>query len=574
MRMFPFDDLPSAGRSLFRGLVGATLGVTLAACGLGAQEREVLSKEIAVSSDEASLRVELADDGDLEVSFRNGTVRVNGEAAGSYTRGDPLETSWRALLGEAVALDDGPLARALVAWSPPPSLEGASLAVARTLDQAMEEALAATSPTRGPEPADPGEGVLSETTVLRALLGRIDRMRGLAEALAGTDVDEVEHLFLDRDVRIGADEEMIGDVVVVDGDLDLHGRIEGDVVVVAGSIRVREGSRITGEVRVVDGRVHRDGGVVDGGVRVVSVPAEAREWVDPDELRRELRDEIRRELRDEVRRDLRRELRGESRSSRGFFHPFWQIFRALGDIVKNLFTIGILALLGMALVHFAGPQFDVVADAARRAPLRAGMVGTAGAFLLIPVWILGAIALFISIVGWPVLLAWAPLFPVAAGFAFLAGYLAVARNLGEWVAEQRFPYLEDRIRASNRIHAVVAGVAALMAAFVLANVASIGRPWLGFLEGLFITVGTVATVLAFLVGLGAVLLTRGGRLRLYTAGPPPEADDDFGWGPEPGPAGPDPGGAGPSPDPGGAGPSPDPGEAGARTTADEEEDRA
>lgn len=532
MRMSPRDDAPSAGPSLLRGLAGATLALTLAAGGLTAQQREVISKEIAVSSAEATLRLEFADGGGLEISFRDGTIRVGGDDRGSYETGGPLEVAWRSLLGEAVALDDGPLARTLVAWSPPASLEGSSLELARTLDETLEDALEPPAAAPPERPAEPGEAVLPETAVLRSLLGRMDRIRGLAEALEGTGAEDVEHLFIDRAIVVEADEELTGSVVVVDGELDLHGRIDGDVVVVEGSIRVREGSRITGEVRVVNARVYRDGGVVDGGVRSVTVPAGWEEMKIPDP------EEIRREIRDELRSELRREIRSGSRGDGGFFQPFWQIGQALGDIIKDLLTIGILALMGMALIHFAGPNFDVVAEAARRAPLRAGMVGTAGAFLVIPVWILGGIALFISIVGWPVLLAWAPLFPVAAGFAALAGYLAVARNVGEWVAEQRFSWLEDRIRASNRVHAVVAGVAALMVAFVLANVASIGRPWLGFLEGLFITVGTVATVLAFVVGFGAVLLTRGGRLRLYTGGPPLDGDD-FGWGPEPGPVDPD-----------------------------------
>lgn len=533
MRMSPRDDAPSAGPSLLRGLAGATLALTLAAAGLTAQQREVISKEIAVSSAEATLRLEFADDGGLEISFRDGAIRVGGEDRGTYERGGPLEVAWRSLLGDAVALDDGPLARTLVAWSPPASLEGPSLEMARTLDETLEDALEPPAATPPQEPAEPGEAVLPETAVLRSLLGRIDRIRGLAEALEGTGAEDVEHLFIDRAVVVEADEELTGSVVVVDGDLDLHGRIDGDVVVVEGSIRVREGSRITGEVRVVNARVYRDGGVVDGGVRSVTVPAEWEEMKIPDP------EEIRQEIRDELRSELRREIRSERGRDGGFFQPFWQIGQALGDIIKNLFTIGILALLGMALIHFAGPNFDVVTDAARRAPLRAGMVGMAGAFLVIPVWILGGIALLISIVGWPVLLAWAPLFPVAAGFAALAGYLAVARNVGEWVAEQRFPWLDDRIRASNRVHGVVAGVAALMTAFVLANVASIGRPWLGFLEGLFIAVGTVATVLALVVGFGAVLLTRGGRLRLYTGGRPLDGDDDLGWGPGPGPVDPD-----------------------------------
>jgi hypothetical protein len=132
-----------------------------------------------------------------------------------------------------------------------------------------------------------------------------------------------------------------------------------------------------------------------------------------------------------------------------------------------------------------------------------------------------------------------PLFPLAVVAAAAIGYLAVARNLGAWLARQRYPFM-DWVRVTNPYSLIFGGVLVLMAAFIAANVLSI-VPFLGALRGLLFTVGIVATSFAVLVGFGAVILTRGGRPIDYWG-------DDFfstgsggGWdgpmaGPDPAPA--------------------------------------
>jgi uncharacterized protein YacL len=137
------------------------------------------------------------------------------------------------------------------------------------------------------------------------------------------------------------------------------------------------------------------------------------------------------------------------------------------------------------------------------------MVGMAGSFLLIPVWILGAVALTVSIVGIPVMIAWLPLFPLAAVAAALLGYLAVAKNTGEWLADSGYRYT-DWIRKSNPVYTVVGGLVGLMAAFMVGNLLSI-VPFFGFFRGLLTFVGVMLTVVAVQIGFGAVLLTRAGR---------------------------------------------------------------
>jgi hypothetical protein len=141
------------------------------------------------------------------------------------------------------------------------------------------------------------------------------------------------------------------------------------------------------------------------------------------------------------------------------------------------------------------------------------MVGLAGSFLLLPAWILGFVALTISIIGIPVAIAWQPLFPLAACLAAIVGYLAVARNTGEWLADSDYPWT-GWIRKSNPLITMVGGLVGLMALYVAANVLSV-VPFFGFVTGLLMVAATVVTFLAIEIGFGAVLLTRAGRRREY-----------------------------------------------------------
>jgi hypothetical protein len=250
-----------------------------------------------------------------------------------------------------------------------------------------------------------------------------------------------------------------------------------------------------------------------------------------DEIRAEIRAELLRDLDigdlDEIRIEIGEDLRAEIEREFGFGNrdrdrdrdegesiltaPFRSVARAAGGLLENLFTVLILGLIGAGAVMFAGDNVDAIAETARRSPRRAAMVGFAGSFLLLPAWILGFVALCISIIGIPVALAWLPLFPIAAGLAAVVGYLAVARNTGEWLADSDYPWT-GWIRKSNPLITMVGGLVGLMALFAAANVLSI-VPFSGFIRGLLGAAAVMVTFLAVQIGFGAVLLTRAGRRR-------------------------------------------------------------
>ena len=477
--------------------------ITLLPMGVEGQLRNVVSNEIAKSENEATLRLDFQDRGELTISFQDGQILVDGEVEGSYSKGDGLDMAWRSLLGDVLTLDDGSLATALNNWDPPEDLTGGSGELAALLDQTLEDALALPEDSEHSDPQS--EVTLSiggEESLLAALLSRTGALSGLAEALQGTPLNDFI-LKIGEDVVVGAGEELEGTLILVDGDLDVRGRIGGDVVVAGGTVRLLEDGVITGDLRLADGELERSGGAVEGRVLVLAEGGEVQpERTELIELRRELED---------TRADLRSAREREHRSSQNFFSGlFGNVRNAIGGLLENLVSFLVLAILGVLAVHFQAERLEVVATTARRAPVRSAVVGLAGGFFLIPIWIVGAIALGITIIGIPVLLAWVPLFPIAAGLAILLGYLAVARNVGEWVAEQEYRGLEW-IRGSNTFYTMIAGLGALLVPCIAASAAqALG---IGILTGLLGFVGSMVTLAVVSVGLGAVLLTRGGKIR-------------------------------------------------------------
>jgi cytoskeletal protein CcmA (bactofilin family) len=466
-----------------------------------AQVRTVVSKEVSVGRTESALRLELDGGQDLTITFDDGSVLLNDESVGSFVAGGALDVAWRELLAQAVALDDGPLASALVDWTVPPALTGDAAVVAGAIDRALEGALTGTPAQVNA--AEPSVTLGDARSLVRLLLDR-DRLELLDDALDG--VDDGARVEIGADVVIGADETVEGDLVVIEGDARIEGEVDGDVVMVGGALELLEGSVVEGSVRLADARLLRNLGEIEGDVVEVRNEAPAL-----GEVREDIRREVVDELRAEIRQELREEIRGGA--ERSMLGPFRSVASAVGGVLENLVTILILGLVGAAVIAFGGDKVDVIAETVRRAPGRSAAVGAAGTILLIPVWVLGFVALVVSIVGIPVAIAWLPLFPIAACLAALVGYLSVARNAGEWLADSDLPWTQW-IRKSNSLITITGGLLALMVLFVAANIVSVA-PFLGFLRGLLAVAGFVVTVAALQIGFGAVILTRGGRRRDY-----------------------------------------------------------
>lgn len=226
-------------------------------------------------------------------------------------------------------------------------------------------------------------------------------------------------------------------------------------------------------------------------------------------------------------REIKVRVSGSSRGRDGWWaSPFRRIFGVIADILSILALYAVLIGIGFVVVFFGRKYLEGVADTARHATLQSGLVGLAGTFLILPAFILGAIALTISIVGIPVLIAWLPLFPVAVLVALLFGYLAVAHAAGEALAERRF-YGGELFRRANSYYYVLTGVGLLLALYIAANVVRMAGPWLDFVSGLLMFLAVVLTWAAFTIGFGAVLLSRGGTRPKVTRPPvEPEIDID------------------------------------------------
>jgi hypothetical protein len=235
---------------------------------------------------------------------------------------------------------------------------------------------------------------------------------------------------------------------------------------------------------------------------------------------RELRLELERDLRDEIREELRTEIRTTTRGWNNAWNSPWRhITRGIGGVFSTLMVYAILVGLGFLAVFFGKSYLEGIADTARHATLRSGLVGLAGSFLVLPAFVLGILALAISIVGIPLLLVYLPLFPVAVVLAALGGYLAVAHGAGEALAERRFTGTDWFTRA-NSYYYVITGVGLLLVLFIAGHVVSMAGPWLDFLEGLLKFLAVMLTWAAFTIGFGAFLISRGGTRPVKANGAP------------------------------------------------------
>lgn len=190
--------------------------------------------------------------------------------------------------------------------------------------------------------------------------------------------------------------------------------------------------------------------------------------------------------------------------------PIRHVVRGITGIFGTIITYAVIFGLGFVTIMLGGRKYiEGVADTVRGGMGRAFLVGLAGSFLLIPVWILGGIALAVSIVGIPALLIWIPLFPIAALLGVALGFLGVAHATGENWAERQYTGTDWYTRA-NSYYFLGAGLALLSALFIAANVITMAGPWLRFIHNILTFLGVVITWGACTVGLGAVLISRGG----------------------------------------------------------------
>ncbi len=488
-------------RGVFAPLALALSLAPLGTAPAAAQEREVVFHQVSVSSREATLRLEFNDGPELVISLQEGELRVGDRSVGQIEPGGALDASWRALLAEAIALDNGAVSRLLASWTAPEGLSGESAAAAELLQSELASTFAGPPPALSPRPA------------LEGLLLRQDRLLGLAAALQGLSQEGLR-IEVGESVVISSDEVVPGSLVIVDGSTQLEGRVRGDLILLGGSVTFGDDARVDGNVRWSDARIEGNRDAVRGEFMEVGTSAALRD------TEANLRDELRREIEASLRPEIQA-LRNESRSRSP--SVFRNVTRGVSGLFQTLLTFGILLGTGLGLLYFFPRNVDVVARTARHATGRSALVGFATFVLGVPVWILGMLVLVVSIIGIPVALLWIPAFPLAVVLAMVAGYLAVAQNLGRWASLRQFgPFQSaDVSRPAMRLGI---GLMVLLSGFAAAHLLQIfGGIFMPFRVILNAAAGVLG-VLTVAVGLGAMILSRGGRDPAFAG---PSWDNDF-----------------------------------------------
>src|SRR5688500_3512777 len=286
------------------------------------------------------------------------------------------------------------------------------------------------------------------------------------------------HLRILKDYDLPADATSREPIVVIAGSATINGRAEDDVVVVGGTLRVGPTAVIRGDVVAIGGEAIIDPAAqISGEVNQTAV-------IGPDW-----------------------DLGGLDWGTSGWWATF-----AFG---ATLLRLGIVLSVALLLTVVAPDWINSIARRASSSPLGSAAIGVAGQVLFVPGLIAVTIALVVSIVGILLLVAF-PFVLGAAGLLWVAGYAAVAANIGS-----RLRGREAGVSGAPILDVLI-GFALLSGLTLVAHTAAIGSgssPLIWMLRGS----GWLVEWMAWTVGLGAALAAVFGSRHRVTPPPIPYA---------------------------------------------------
>ncbi len=292
------------------------------------------------------------------------------------------------------------------------------------------------------------------------------------------------------DFSVGSGQSVNGHRLVVRGDADIYGRLQGNLVTLDGDIVVHQGGLVSGDVLAVGGKVREVQGEVGGEARQLPTAksasaAEASETAPPGAV------EI--------------------------------VFRRAAGVMGVFLTLG---ALGFGLVMFGRPNLEIVSDTVSYSFGRAFVTGLLGQIMLLPTFGMLVVGLILSVAGILLLPFAVIVYCLLVVVGALGGYLAVAHAMGETYIRRRMA-MGEVIGSPNSYRYLLLGLGAL---------ASLWLAWALF--GWVPVAGNLIRGAAFLVtwllataGFGAALLSRAG-VRENFAGrllPPEALTDEYLW---------------------------------------------
>jgi hypothetical protein len=277
------------------------------------------------------------------------------------------------------------------------------------------------------------------------------------------------HLRILRDYHLAAGTTAQEPIVVIGGSATIDGRVEDDVVVVGGTVRIGPTAVIRGDVVSVGGET-----LVDPAAQV-SGRIDETVIIGPDF-------------------DI---------GIGPFFRGAWWPVLAFG---ATLLRLGIILVIATLLTIIVPGWIQGISLRAAASPLAAAGIGLAGEILFIPTVVVVTVALMVSIIGFLLLLAF-PFVMGAAALLWVAGVAAVAVNLGATLRGRRAG------TSPPRVLDLLVGFLVITSLTLLAQALTMSPGWLGPGVWGVRAAGWVIEWMAWTIGLGAALAALlGGRL--------------------------------------------------------------
>ena len=153
-----------------------------------------------------------------------------------------------------------------------------------------------------------------------------------------------------------------------------------------------------------------------------------------------------------------------------------------------------------------------IEDSVNEAPLASGFVGLASEIFMVPVFVVIAAGLVLTIIGIPLVAVLLPVAFFAAFVTMVLGFTAIACRIGEWV--------EDRLgwRGKSAFLASAIGLTLIVAPTVLSRMISVAPEPLRITAFGLLIAGVLIEFIIWTIGLGATLMTGFGR---WSTAPPP-----------------------------------------------------
>jgi len=264
--------------------------------------------------------------------------------------------------------------------------------------------------------------------------------------------------FQQGDLVIPAGTTTSGSVLVIRGNLDVYGNVDGAATAILGDVIVHEGGRVRGGAVALMGHVRNEGGSILGVIKDVGT-THNRSTVS---------------------------FGGRPRTT-------------LGSLAAAFLWLVVLLLVGTFVLFYLGDYFKRAVEVVTNETGRSLLTGVLGGLASIPALITLVLAMAITIIGIFFIPFGIAAFLIAVSGIAILGFLAVAQVTGIAIAGRR----EAETAAGQQLQFLDTGILAFSALWIIAAAFT----WFPILGAILRMLAFSVTLVAVATGFGAVILS-------------------------------------------------------------------